>query len=191
MKMRKTCITDAGMWGIWDCGHFPKIRDYESWEKELLEDDAITKHIKQGHFVPIYLHTDGCFDFEVRVGTQEKTEALSEDEKKCLLVSSEPYLLMSKGQVCFGGYEYLANEPNEDVGCLTVSACDYKVTIHLLEAKNKKLKASLPDFIVLVNPVGNKGFIRRISLETFPLLDNKQVAKLKQTRGNYRGSKKD
>ena len=52
--------------------HFYKICDYDSWEKELLDNSDLVRHIRGGRFVPIYVHTDGTPVIELRVGSDIK-----------------------------------------------------------------------------------------------------------------------
>lgn len=177
MKMRKACTTDAGMWGVWDYANFRNIKDYESWEAELLDDSDIIRHINAGHFVPVNIYTDGCFEFEVRAGRAGNEESLTDREKRYLTVSSKTYLLRSSGQICFGGYEYVSNTADEGIGCFSVPKGDYSVTVHMIEwskepgtkdSKGNPTADALPDFVIIANPVVEKNFKPCVSIDTFP-----------------------
>lgn len=177
MKSRKACYTDAGMFAVWDSRHFDNIVDYDSWEYELLEDNDIIGHVEKGYFVPINLHSDGCYEFEVRTSEVDNAESLSPRELKYLTVSSAPYYLRSEGLICFGGYEYISNDPTEDVGVLEVQKGDYKVVVNLMawdnepgskDASGKPMPNALPDFIVNITPAQKGSFKPCLSLETFP-----------------------
>ena len=173
--IRKTLVTDSGMHGIWDFSTFSDINDYDSWEEQLVEDEDIIKHIKDGHFVPINIYSDGAFEFELRVGTTEVREQLSEREQTYLVVSSAPYRLITNGRVCISGLEYVSNDLTNQVGKIDVVSGTYSVEIYLLAwdeepgMKNENGEATeeaLPDFVVILNPANKKG-LYRTKLQTF------------------------
>jgi hypothetical protein len=175
-RLRKTLVTDSGMHCIWDPFYFSNISDYDSWEKNLLEDEDILQHIGRGMFVPINIHSDGAFEFEVRVGTSEAFQQLSERESKYLIISSEEYLFVSNGNLCISGIEYICNNPDEYTGRLAIDRGDYSVIVHLIgwddepgmrEPDGTPKAEALPDFIVIMNPSHN-GKEYRIDLNTFP-----------------------
>src|SRR5258708_3311363 len=66
MELTGALQTDSGMCVLWDRGHFVGVRDYPSWETELLEDVDIERHIVSGHLVPINIGSDGVFVVAVR-----------------------------------------------------------------------------------------------------------------------------
>ncbi|MFL0246077.1 hypothetical protein [Candidatus Clostridium stratigraminis] len=175
-RHRKTLVTDSGMHCIWDPCYFSNINNYDSWERELLEDEDILQHIDKGKFVPINIHSDGAFEFEVRVGTSEVFQQLSECERKYLIVSSEEYRFVSNGYVCISGIEYICNNPDENIGCLSIDRGDYSVTVHLIgwddepgmrEPDGTPKVEALPDFIIIMNPSLNEEEYR-VDLNTFP-----------------------
>lgn len=96
-KLRKTLVTDSGMHCLWDALYFSIIQDYDSWENELLEDEDIIKHISKGSFVPINIHSDGAFEFEIRVSTSEEFQQLSERKKNTLLFLPKSISLLAMG----------------------------------------------------------------------------------------------
>lgn len=175
-KLRKTLVTDSGMHCIWDPFYFSNIDDYDSWERELLEDDDILQHIGKGKFIPINIHSDGVFEFEVRVGTTEFFERLTERERKYLVVSSEEYRFLSKGSVCISGIEHVGNDPDEYTGCLAIESGEYSTIVHLIgwndepgmkEPDGTPKAEALPDFIIIMNPSTNSKEYR-VDLNTFP-----------------------
>jgi hypothetical protein len=62
-------FTDAGMLALWNPRRFADIVDYESWERQLYDDDDILRHVRDGHLVPVNIGGDGAFDFTVRTAT--------------------------------------------------------------------------------------------------------------------------
>lgn len=57
--------------------------------------------------MPINIRSDGAFQLLVRVGTAGQAPALTSREKQYLMVSSQPYLLLSHGTACLSGIEYI------------------------------------------------------------------------------------
>lgn len=178
-RIRKTLLTDSGMWAVWEPAYFPGIVDYDSWEKELLEDADIIRHIRAGAFVPINLHFDGAYDFELRIGTFAEPAELSQREKDLLTVSSLLYKLNVHGQIYVSGLEYIGEVIEEELtACLAASRGTYAVSVHMIEwdkeegAKDGNGQPgpnALPDFVILANPVADVSDIEYSqSLETFP-----------------------
>lgn len=99
--------TDAGMRALWNPARFTGITDYETWENALLEDDDITQRIRAGELVPVYIGSDGAFQFLVRIGTASQAPALTSRERQYLLVSSQPYLYLSDGTARLTGIEHI------------------------------------------------------------------------------------
>lgn len=172
-RLRGTYWTDSGMLCLWQAAAFQGVHDYDSWEKELLEDPDIIRHIKQGEFVPINIRSDGVFEVEIRMGA---AEALDEREKRHLVVTSMPYLFRSVGELHVSGIEHVTARPGDAVGTLRVAPGDYAATIHLIawdeepgaadEQGNPKPDA-LPDFVVLMQPALEKDRNYRTAVETF------------------------
>ena len=174
--LRQAFATDAGIHCLWNDTAFSGVNDYDTWEKELLDDADIERHIRAGDFVPLYIHSDGVVEIQVRVGSVEAPAVLSAREAKYLAVASEPYLFRSRGRLCVSGIEYVSAGPDESVGTTPLSVGDYAVTVALLawdeepdmrDAQGSPKSTALPDFLVLVNPqVGTEDF--RTTVETFP-----------------------
>jgi hypothetical protein len=61
MDLSRLLATDAGMHVVWDRAHFGNVRDYTSWERELLEHEDIERHIGAGELIPINIQSDGTF----------------------------------------------------------------------------------------------------------------------------------
>jgi len=89
--MKNTYHTDSGMLCIWNYESFKYVNDYDSWDKELCEDDDILKNIKNNSFVPLNLG-DGAFEVEIRINEA----SFSEREKEYLLVPSQESELLIK-----------------------------------------------------------------------------------------------
>jgi hypothetical protein len=176
-KLRGDFWTDAGMLCTWSPSAFRMIDDYDSWEKELLEDSDIRRHIKSGNLVPVNIGSDGCWGVEVRVGTPDKPEVLTDREARYLVVSSESYRLVSNGSICVSGIEYVHGQPEELVGVLKVPKGQYAVTVQLIgwedepgmkDKKGNPKKDALPDFVILLNSVLAESRKYRTKVETFP-----------------------
>lgn len=173
--INRTFATGSGMLAAWSPQHFREITDYDSWERELLEDEDITRHIREGAFVPINIQSDGAFQCVVRVGGSGVSATLSEREKRYLVVSSQPYLFRSDGTLAISGIEYVAGSPEESVASIPLPRGDWAVTVHLIDwpgepgarsADGTPASTALSDFVVLLNPVTAETRYRT-SLDTF------------------------
>src|SRR5579862_3852813 len=100
IKLRGPYATDCGMVALWDPASFQNVTDFDTWEPELVEDEDIERHIKVGAFVPLYIHSDGCFEVEVRVGGPGAFAVLSDRERQYLGPTSQAYLFRSQGALC-------------------------------------------------------------------------------------------
>jgi hypothetical protein len=176
LQLRGTFQTDSGMFGVWDSHHFSSINDYDTWELELLEDEDIQLHIAARHFVPINIHSDGVFEFAVRVGETGVPSSLSAREKQYLTVSSEAYLFRSTGEANISGIEFVAAAPEGNVGTLKIPSGDYTVTVHLIawdeepgarDTQGNPIAEALPDFVILLNPSDGTAQSYRNEINTF------------------------
>ncbi|MBI1325450.1 hypothetical protein GC170_19980 [bacterium] len=172
---RFECPTDAGMHCLWNEAAFEGVSDYDSWEKELLNDADIRRHIAAGHFVPLNIGSDGVMSIEIRRGTSETPAALNEREERYVIVASEPYLLRSTGRIGVSGIEHIEVPAGEIVGLLDLPAGDYAVRVHLIgwdeepgmSTDDGPAPDALADYVVLIDPAtGDEPF--RTELETFP-----------------------
>ena len=116
-----TYTTEYGMYGIWSRPHFLGIlKDQKSWEREILEDENIERHIRAGAFVPINLRLDGTVDIEIRIGTTSEPAALSDSESKHLSAASDPYLFRATGELWVSGIEHVLETPDPEAASLAV-----------------------------------------------------------------------
>jgi hypothetical protein len=166
--------TDAGMHCLWNQAAFAAVKDYDSWERELLEDADIERHIRAGNFVPLNIGSDGAMEIEIRIGTAESPAQLNARDTKYLIVASEPYYLRSTGMIGVCGIESVAVPPGADVGSMKLPAGDYAVTVHLIawdeepgmQTDEGPAPGALPDYLVLINPAGTANQFRT-SVQTF------------------------
>ena len=175
-QLRGAFRTDSGMFGVWDSNHFSNIHDYDEWEAELLEDADIQRHIIAGHFVPINVHSDGVFEFEVRIGAIESPGGLSSREHQYLAATSNAYLFRSTGELNVSGIEFVEATPRGNVGTLEIPSGDYTVTVHLItwgeepgakDAQGNPTAKALPDFVVLLSRSGSTAQVYRTEVNTF------------------------
>src|SRR5262249_42952220 len=131
--------------------------------------------IVAGNFVPIYIRSDGAFEFEIHVGRIDAPAALTPREQRYLTVQSAPYLFRSQGEACLSGIEYVNGEIANAVGRFPLAAGDYAVCVHLIawddepgmrDERGQPHTESLPDFIVLLNPA-KPGIAFRDEVATF------------------------
>jgi hypothetical protein len=126
-------MADAGMCALWNPERFATIVDYDTWARELSTDDAILRRLRRGALVPLNLGFDSGFGVTVRLGPCD-TAVLTERETRYLVVSSDPYLYMSDGQLCVSGLEHIrANPDTLTVTRITLAPGRYQVTAHLLD----------------------------------------------------------
>ena len=173
--LRGAYVTDAGMLALWIPTAFQGVTDYDTWERELLDNDDIQRHIRLGAFVPININSDGCFEVEVRVGAVGNRSVINERERKFLFVTSEPYLLRSQSKVCLSGIEHVEREPSQQVGRLDLPPGDYSAVIHMIgwdeepgsrTDDGKPTANALPYFLVILNPVVSETTFRT-KVDTF------------------------
>ena len=169
--LRSDLATDSGMLCVWDAQTFAGITDYDSWEKELCEDEDIMRHLQAGHLVPLNLGA-GAFAVELRQGSPD---SMSEREREYLLVPSQPYLLNSTGRILISGLEHVGADPRSNLD-LELPTGPYTVHIQLIDwteepgskdASGSPTPTALPDMIVFIQPVGQDAPDYRNDLETF------------------------
>jgi hypothetical protein len=166
MEMTRVLATDAGMHVVWDRAYFANVRDYATWATELLDDSDIERHIAAGHLVPINISSDGAFAVKLR--WDEATQpALTDDESRHVVVTSDPYRFLSAGRLEVSGIEYVHREPDSrSVASASLAAGEYEARVHLLDwEESAKRTDEHPDFIVLLGPSAGSEF--RTSLSTF------------------------
>lgn len=126
-EFRAVIGTDAGMCALWQPERFEHIKDYDDWEKELIEDEDIERHVSEGTFVPLYLRADIVFDVVVRLGA-----GLSEREEPYRLGWSEPYRFISRGNKAMGGLEHVG-EMADGAKTFPLAAGTYSVIAHFVD----------------------------------------------------------
>jgi hypothetical protein len=170
-QLRADLVTDSGMLCVWDAKPFAAITDYDSWEKELCEDEDIMRHLQAGHLVPINLG-DGVYTVELRQGS---ADSMSQRESEYLLVPSQPYLLNSTGRILISGLEHVGADPRTFLEC-ELPPGSYTVQVQLIDwteepgskdSNGRPTSNALPDIIVFVQPSEMGAFDYRQSLEIF------------------------
>jgi hypothetical protein len=166
--------TSAGLCGLWQPQRFDHITELDMWEDEVADDAALAGHISAGAFVPINVGGDGAFQVELR--GVEGPGRLTSRERTYLLVSSEPYLLVSEGSLELGGLEAVGGYSGADKIQVPLDAGRYSVIVHLIEweaepgsrdESGKPSASALPDFIVEIFEEPPGGLIYRSKVETF------------------------
>ncbi|WP_436533938.1 hypothetical protein [Actinoplanes sp. HUAS TT8] len=174
MEFSDTVVTAAGMFGLWSPPAFRGVVDYGTWEAELLEDEDISRHIRDGVFVPINLHSDGAFTFLVRIGSEALPAELTDREREYLVVSSAPYLFVATDGAILSGIEHAGAVAGPHLH-VPLPAGRWEVGVFLLDwtaepgmqnSHGDPLPGSLPDFTLLVN-AERAGAGYRTAVDTF------------------------
>ena len=172
IEIRAVVKTGAGMLALWDAEAFAGVVDYDTWEAELCLDEDIQARVHAGDLVPINIESDGAFEVLVRYGNDP---VLTEREIEHLVVSSEPYLLSSGGDVRLSGIEGVGW--SEDAVQLAVGAGEHEVVLHIIDwhaepgsttDDGTPAPHALPDFVALISPASENGGPYRDDLLTFP-----------------------
>jgi hypothetical protein len=175
VEVSAAIASDAGAFALWDVAAFRQVVDYDSWERELLEDDSVARHVAAGHLVPVTIGSDGAFQMLVRIGGAGGAARLSDRESRYRLISSEPYLFEVSGRVRLSGIEHISGEPSRGLE-VPMPDGQWDVTVHLIEwdaepgakdSNGEPASSALPDFVVLVDPANDDGQPRRLSVQTF------------------------
>lgn len=172
-EVRAVLPTDAGMWLLWQTEAFSDVHDYDTWSSELEDDSDIARHIEQGDCVPINIGQDMAAAFVVRVPDPGAISELTEREAAYLVVSSQPYLFVSRGTAALTGIEGVMGGLPE-VG-IALAPGRWAVTVHLIAwdeepgamVDGRPGPNALPDFILLVNLADDPQTFRR-EVTTFP-----------------------
>ncbi|WP_134715054.1 hypothetical protein [Saccharomonospora xinjiangensis] len=166
--------TSAGLFGVWCASAFNHVNELSQWESEIADDSALERQISDGSFVPINVGGDGSFQFVVR-GT-EAPGSLSERERSYLLISSEPYLLVSDGLLELGGLEAVGNYSGASKVKIPLDSGRYAAVVHLVDwqaepgsrrAGGNPSVSALPDFIVEIFVDFHSELKYRTKVETF------------------------
>jgi hypothetical protein len=173
-EISHTVRTDAGMCALWQPEHFAHVTGLDSWEDDVAEDAALVEHMKQGTFVPINVGGDGTFQITVRASAAGT--GLRDRESRHVLVSSEPYLVISHGTLCLSGLEAVGALAGEQAFTLPVDAGRYSATVHLIDwkadpdsttAQGQPTDDALPDFVVLISEAATSEAGFRTQVQTF------------------------
>jgi hypothetical protein len=159
--------TGAGMFGLWQPERFDAVASLDEWEDQVADDTALSAHILEGAFVPINILADGAFQIAVRGG--RGANDLSERERRVRLVSSDAYLLVSKGRVLLGGIEAVGRYSGAPSVPIYLPTGRYSVRIHLIDWKAElgaagpdghPTESALSDFVVQISPESGRGPFR-------------------------------
>lgn len=132
---------------------FPEFEDWEDW---ATEDENVAESVGAGTVVPINVGGDGVFQIVVRWG---EGGDLTDRERAFVLVSSEPYLLVSEGSFALGGLEDVGDAEPKAENFVSLAKGRYAVQVHLVDWKadpgsvdsnGKPGPDALPDFVVLI-----------------------------------------
>lgn len=170
--MNKTLFTHCGMWALWDYNHFKHINSIEEFENTFRNEEDVENQVKSNRFVPIYVHSNGEFQFRVKVN-----EKLDKREKKYTTVSSKPYLFETDGKAYVSGIELIDNLIfDNEVIELDLEKGLYEVVINLIEwdrEKGMRLEDgsshpdALPDFVIEINRILEKKKKYNTDIHTF------------------------
>jgi hypothetical protein len=159
--------TGAGMFGIWQPERFDAVTSLDEWEDQVADETALSACVAEGAFVPINIVADGAFQVAVRDG--RGINDLSEREQRVRLISSDPYLLISRGRVLLGGIEAVGHYSGAPSVPIDVPPGRYSVRIHLIHWKaepgatrpdGRPTESALPDFVVQISAESGGGPFR-------------------------------
>lgn len=122
-------ITDAGIVVLFDPAHFAEVSDQESWERALVEDADILRHIAAGHLVPLHAGSDGRFDVTI-----EEVETLE---------GVPAYRLDVKTDAVLAGLERIHCAPEASLPRLALAPGSYAVAIDLAPRKKDMLRVRI------------------------------------------------
>lgn len=171
IEIKAVAKTASGMLALWDAEPFVGIVDYDSWEAALCLDEDISEHVRVGDLVPINIESGGAYEVLVRYGNEP---VLTGREIDHLVVTSEPYLLVSSGDVRLSGIEGVGWA--DDAVELALGEGEYEVVLHIIDwhaepgsttDDGKPAPHALPDFVALVSPASEVGGPYRTELLTF------------------------
>jgi hypothetical protein len=165
--------TDAGMFGVWQPERFAAVTSLDDWEDEVADNASLVRHIEEGAFVPINIGADGAFRVAVRGG--QELQGLNDREERHKLVSSELYLLQSRGEIVLGGLEAVGHYTGVEPTRIPLPAGRYSVAVHLIDwmaepgstlPTGDPTENALPDFVVQITEESGV-FSYRTRVETF------------------------
>ncbi|MFD3582869.1 hypothetical protein [Streptomyces sp. NPDC058683] len=173
-QVSRTVRTDAGLCAIWQTEYFTETGDPDDWDDWASDDELLVQAISAGALVPIGVGADGVF--EVLIRWNFSGPGLTERERRCVLVSSEPYLLASPGVIYVGGLEESGDLPGRDANRIELPRGLYSVVVNLIDWKaepesvgkdGRPLEGALPDFVVEIRAEEETGKAYRAKSATF------------------------
>jgi hypothetical protein len=174
LDLARPLVTNAGMFGLWRPERFSAVVDLDTWEDEVADNASLAGKIAEGAFVPINVGGDGAFQFMVRGSAPG--ESLSDRERRFLIVSSEPYRLVSGGSVELGALEAVGPQADEQAVSIPLPAGGYSVVVHLVDWQAEPgmvtedgdpATDALSDFVIEIFDELSAGSVYRTSVETF------------------------
>lgn len=169
-EISRVVRTNAGMCALWQPESF-NFEEFEDWEDWATENWNIAGSIASGLVVPVNVGGDGVFQVAVR---WDDSAGLTEAEQRCLLVSSDPYLLISVGWFVLGGLEDVGDAEFASANRAPLAEGRYSVTVHLIDWKvdptsvdafGNPAENALPDFVVVIGAAAVGPF--RTKVQTF------------------------
>jgi hypothetical protein len=157
------------MCGLWQPEGFADVLGIGDWEDRVADSEALGRRITDGLFVPLNVGGDGGWQVDLR------SDGLSSRKERHLLVSSDPYLLVSEGVVELGGLEQVGRYSGGAVR-IPLRPGRYRVCVNLIEwdaepgstrADGSPTSEALPDFVVIAEPESHRTAGYRVHLETF------------------------
>jgi hypothetical protein len=112
----------------------------------------------------VNIRSDGAFQVVARVG---EAAHLTERERQYLVVSSDPYLLVTTGGAVISGLEYVGAEADEGLR-VPLPPGRWSVTVFMLDGEAEPDRTDpLPDFAILINPEEEPDREYRTDVQTF------------------------
>lgn len=174
LSVSHAVATGAGLFGVWRPSAFDHVNELDQWEDEVADDTALERHISAGAFVPINIGGNGAFQVAVR--GVEAPGGMSERERSHVLVTSEPYLLVSDGVLELGGLEAVGNYAGAEKVEIPLDRGRYAAVVHLVDwqaepgsrgVDGNPSADALPDFIVDIFTEARGAAKYRTKVETF------------------------
>jgi hypothetical protein len=122
-------MTGAGWCCIWDPAAFTHITDEDAHFDALIDEDGLARTIAAGRIVPINDEADGGYDIGIRV----VDDASAPPEADCATEVSQPYKLLTTGEICVSGMEFVGHPTDSTVHRLTIPSGKYVATVYNLD----------------------------------------------------------
>ena len=169
-EISRVVRTNAGMCALWQPESF-EFEEFEDWEDWATDDQNLVVSTVSGLFIPVNVGGGGVFQIAVHWG---EGAGLTASEQQHLLVSSEPYMLISRGWFVLGGLEDVGDADFTSGNQVPLVPGRYAVTIHLIDWKadpasvdevGKPTESALPDFVITLGI--DSGGPYRTKVQTF------------------------